>query len=217
MTDSIDSVILTYQLVEPGSYIHQQDPLYKTQWLTQKMDLITDDNNRELVFTAQLTSTLQTHRRLIRYRIQVESTLPDNTTVSIQVPYPDDPQPNFAYFVYDGVPSWIGAINPADPDDLGELVVHDFEQMEPAPVYHFIAHSEDVDAALFERPRGEGYKGNEYKWQGTLVYNGIVYDHLPFRARGGFWRYAMGKNMWKFNFARGHRFQAYAARRTRSI
>jgi len=50
---------------------------------------------------------------------------------------------------------------------------------------------------------------SEYKWQGTLVYKGIVYDHLPFRARGAAWRYAMGKNMWKFNFSRGHRFQAY--------
>jgi len=202
-------VILAYQLVDPGNYIRQQDPLYNTQWLTQKMNLLTEDKGRELRFTTQLTSTLQTHRRLIRYRVQIESIQPDNTPASIQVPYPDDPQPNFAYFVYDGLPPWIGAINPNVPDNMGELVVHNFVQMEPAPVYHFIAHSEDVDAALFGRPRGEEYMDSEYKWQGTLVYKGIVYDHLPFRARGAAWRYAMGKNMWKFNFSRGHRFQAY--------
>ena len=41
-----------------------------------------------------------------------------------------------------------------------------------------------------------------------VVYNGEVYDHINYRARGGVWRYAMGKNMWKFDFNRGHDFQA---------
>lgn len=50
--------------------------------------------------------------------------------------------------------------------------------------------------------------GSEYKWYGTLVYDGVVYDHIRYRARGGVWRYAMGKNMWKFDFNRGHSFQA---------
>ena len=31
---------------------------------------------------------------------------------------------------------------------------------------------------------------------------------IRYRARGGVWRYAMGKNMWKFDFNRGHYFQA---------
>jgi hypothetical protein len=44
------------------------------------------------------------------------------------------------------------------------------------------------------------YTGEEYLWQGTLVYDGVVYDHVRYRARGGVWRYAMGKNMWKFDF-----------------
>lgn len=48
----------------------------------------------------------------------------------------------------------------------------------------------------------------EYRWSGTLVYEGEVYDHVRFRARGGTWRYAMGKNMWKFNFPRTRRFRA---------
>ena len=41
-----------------------------------------------------------------------------------------------------------------------------------------------------------------------MVYDGVVYDHINYRARGGVWRYAMGKNMWKFDFNRGHDFQA---------
>ena len=35
----------------------------------------------------------------------------------------------------------------------------------------------------------------------------MVYDDISYRARGGVWRYAMGKNMWKFDFNRGHEFQ----------
>ena len=52
------------------------------------------------------------------------------------------------------------------------------------------------------------YTGDDYLWPGTLVYDGQVYDHIHYRARGGVWRYAMGKNMWKFDFNRGHEFQA---------
>ena len=38
--------------------------------------------------------------------------------------------------------------------------------------------------------------------------NGVVYDHVRYRARGGVWRYAMGKNMWKFDLPTGHRLAA---------
>ncbi len=44
--------------------------------------------------------------------------------------------------------------------------------------------------------------------KGRWCYNGEVYDHVRYRARGGVWRYAMGKNMWKFDFNRGHTFEA---------
>src|SRR5690606_25571324 len=54
----------------------------------------------------------------------------------------------------------------------------------------------------------EGYMGSDYLWRGTLVYDGVVYDHIGFRARGQAFRYATGKNKWKFNFLPGHRFQA---------
>ena len=61
----------------------------------------------------------------------------------------------------------------------------------------------------FPIPRGRsGYTGSDYLWHGALVYDGVVYDHIHFRARGGVWRYAMGKNMWKFDFNRGHDFEA---------
>ena len=65
---------------------------------------------------------------------------------------------------------------------------------------HLIATRADVEnGTWFSR-----YGGDAYPWPGTLVYDGKVYDHIHFRARGGVWRYAMVKNMWKFDLNRGH-------------
>ncbi|MCB1127086.1 MAG: CotH kinase family protein, partial [Verrucomicrobiae bacterium] len=69
---------------------------------------------------------------------------------------------------------------------------------------HLLARQSAIeDATWFSR-----YGGDLYRWAGTLVYDGEVYDHIHYRARGGVWRYAMTKNMWKFDFNRGHDFQA---------
>ena len=54
------------------------------------------------IYTALIPAAVQTHRRLVRYRI----TATDGLGASVTAPYADDPQPNFAYFVYDGVPAW---------------------------------------------------------------------------------------------------------------
>src|SRR5262249_17863974 len=69
---------------------------------------------------------------------------------------------------------------------------------------HLISKKNSVEAATWR----EQYGGEDYKWTGTLVYDGEVYDHIHYRARGGVWRYAMGKNMGKFSFNPGHDFQA---------
>ena len=79
----------------------------------------------------------------------------------------------------------------------------DAQVMSRLPVVHLIAKSNVVaQATWFSR-----YGGDLYRWAGTLVYDGKVYDHVRYRARGGVWRYAMVKNMWKFDFNRGHDFQ----------
>jgi Lamin Tail Domain/CotH kinase protein len=197
--NGVASVTLSYQIVEPGSYINLTDPQYNANWTDVKMNdrgLDGDEIAGDDIYSAQLPGSMQVHRRLIRYRI----TAVDSTGQGLVVPYMDDPQPNFAYFVYDGVPPWRGAVQP------GVTPVLEFgtDVMRSVPVYHLISKESDVEAATWL----EKYAGAEYKWYGTLVYDGDVYDHIRYRARGGVWRYAMGKNMWKFNFNRGHRFQA---------
>ena len=202
--DGVAGVVLYYQLVNPGSYISLGDPAYQTNWTSIAMHddgLNGDQFAGDDIYTVQLPGNLQTHRRLVRYRIKVT----DITGRYLTVPYADDPQPNFAYFVYDGVPAWRGAIQPG----VTPVVEYGTDVMRSLPVYHLISKKSDVEGCTWlTRLAWNGPDANEYRWGGTLVYDGDVYDHVRYRTRGGCWRYSMGKNMWKFDFTRGHSFQA---------
>jgi len=207
--DGIANVTLRYQLVNPGNYISISDGAYPANWTAVAMNddgVGGDAAAGDDIYTVQLSASLQVHRRLVRYRITVK----DGGWLSVRVPYADDPQSNFAYFVYDGVPAWSGAIDPDSPDpDLSEVVAYGTDVMQSLPVYHLITKEQDVVDCQYLPGNVTGqYWGSDYPWEGTLVYDDEVYDHIRYRARGGVWRYSMGKNMWKFDFNRGHYFQA---------
>ena len=203
----VSSVSLDYQIVEPGDYIKITDPRYQTSWTTLPMrddgtngDALAGDD----IFSTVIPASVQAHRRLVRYRL----TATDSATHSVTAPYADDPQPNFAYFVYNGIPDYTGKATPTSPD-----VTYNFNTLPPlqrkVSVYQLITTRNDhVSAQSIPNSSTGQYGGSDYLWQGTLVYDGVVYDHIRFRARGGVWRYAMGKNMWKFDFNRGHRLEA---------
>ena len=121
------------------------------------------------------------------------------------------PQPNFAYFALRRGVRLVGADRsrklecgaPPGGDVSGGGARAGW------PLYLLITTREDHEEAQhIPDTTSGGYGGSDYLWQGTLVYDGEVYDHIRYRARGGVWRYAMGKNMWKFDFNRGHGFQA---------
>lgn len=205
--DGVSQVILEYQVNAPGRYIELNDPAYETNWVA----ILMQDNGQgadlfpgDAVYSGTIPAAVQVHRNLIRYRITVR----DGERYALTVPYPDDPQPNFAYFVYDGVPAWSGAIQPKSADPARSAPVKfGPEVMRKLPVYQLISKKTSVEQATW--PKGaEQYWGSDYPWRGTLVYDGKVYDHVGFRARGGSWRYSMGKNMWKIDFNRGHDFEA---------
>lgn len=209
--EGVANVTLAYQIVSPGQYFSKNDAAYANaaSWVSLPMkddgkgdDLAAGDD----IYTAQVPASIQTNRRLIRYRI----TATDTTGASITVPYADDPQPNFAYFVYDGVPPWSGAIQPNGGDpSRSQVMTYDFETMPKLPVYHLITtRKAHEDSQHIPNSTTGGDTSSAYRWTGTLVYDGVVYDHIGFRARGGVWRYSMGKNMWKMDFLRGHEFQA---------
>jgi hypothetical protein len=208
--DGVGSVTLQYQVVNPGDYFSRylkfnsngtsnEDPRYEdpSEWTDV---IMTDDGTGrdalafDSVFTVTLPGTLQTNRRLIRYRILAG----DTPGAEITAPYKDDPQPNFAYFVYDGTPDWSGSIRPGDTP-----VNYPGSLMSSIATYFLLSKNSWVDDSQFG-----GYGGSEYLWPGTMVYDGRVYDHIQYRPRGGVHRYQYGKNFWKFDFGRGQRFEA---------
>ncbi|MGK0185292.1 MAG: hypothetical protein ACI9R3_001068 [Verrucomicrobiales bacterium] len=196
--DGVAAVSLNYQLVNAGDYIALSDERYATEWTNIAMQPGPDGTD---TFSATLPGELQQHRRLIRYRI----TATDAKESAVSAPYLDDPQPNFAYFVYDQVPAYSAR---ATPDE--EAITYGSDVLNSVPVYQLITSRDHHERALHvpNTRQGSGYAGSDYRWEGTMVYDGQVYDHIRYRARGGVWRYAMGKNMWKFDFNRGHRFRA---------
>lgn len=204
-SDGIGEVYLEYQVVHPGAYIEIGTTAYNTQWTRVAMgdegsagDAVWGDD----VFSARLPADLFGHRDLVRYRITASDALGN----SVGVPYPDDEQPNFAFFVYDGLPAWTASARPG----VTSPVTYPPELLGSVPVIHLITtRKSHEDAMSIPNSTAGGYWGSDYPWRGTLVYNGEVYDHVRFRARGGVWRYSMGKNMWKFDFLRSHDFQAH--------
>ena len=210
--EGVASVNLDYQLVNPGSYIPVEDPAYNApaNWTTVAMhddgvngDLVANDG----VYSYVMPGSIQTNRRLVRYRIS--ST--DGLGKSVTAPYADDPQQNFAYYVYDGMPNWSGSVQPG-----GAVTTYGPAALNSTAVYTLITRKSDHDDSQHIPNSSTGaYTGNNYLWSGTFVYDGKVYDGIHYRARGGVWRYAMGKNMWKFDFNTRPRLQArddYGAR-----
>lgn len=197
---------LEYQIVDPGRYIAKSDRSFEKNWTKLPMNdrgEAGDSTPQDGIYGTELPAEIQKHRRLVRYRIRSAS------SGALVAPEEDDSQGNYAYFVYDGVPPWKGAIHPKGSARLRQPVTFSSDALQRVPVYHFISSKSSVEKATWFEPAhfGEGNR-QEYRHTGTMVYDGKVYDHVGFRARGGGWRHAMGKNMWKFNFLRGHRFEA---------
>ena len=192
-------LVLEYQVVPPGKYVAKADARYLKDWTS--VPLLRGAAGER---TAEIPGTLQKHRHLVRYRIR---SMPANVVVA---PPSGDAQGNYAYFVYDGVPAWRGAINPRGDAAERELKTFSPEQLTRVPVYHWIARQDAVENVMWHESSGVfgGDARHAYQYTGTMVSDGVVYDHVRFRARGGGWRHAMGKNMWKFNFNPGHRFEA---------
>ena len=197
--DGIKSVDLEYQIVEPGAYIRRQDPAYETNWTVvalrddgQSGDVRAHDG----VYSVTMPGSLHEHRQLVRYRIKAVDNL-DNISTG---PRPDDPQPNFAYFVYDGIPDWIasnrGRASSPKTTFSSELLDNG------VAAYYLLADSTDVTRSQYD----SSYRG--IRFEGTLVYDGHVYDHVEFSNRGEASTYVSGKNKWRVDFLRGHDFAA---------
>ena len=183
--DGVASVSLEYLVVAPGSYIRKSDPGFDSGWITLAMA----DPDGDEVYTAEIPA--QPHRSLVRYRI----TAADTGGASVSVPYEDDDSPNFAYFVYDGVPEWVAS-------EDGTTKTFGTDLMNALPVFHLLADATDVERSQYE----PAFDGQQFS--GTFVAGNKVYDHIRFRNRGETTTYLTGKNKWRINFNRARDFAA---------
>ncbi len=234
----IGEVRLLYQIVAPGAYIPARFPRTVSEvladpdgerpvnpafedpanWTTLVMaddGSNGDDTAGDGVFTAIIPA--QSHRTLVRYRIEAED-LPGE---EVRVPYADDDSLNFACFVYDGVPDYVAS---AASVDGGAGKVWQKEMLTSLPVYHWITRHEDMmSLQAYEPSQQFPNNGDENvlaarrseEWEGTFVYDGVVYDHVTTRLRGGNSRYGdndgrfpTGRRHYKFRFNRGYYFEA---------
>ncbi len=194
--DGVAGVTLRYQVVSPGQYIRRSDAAYETAWTDLPMNDAGTDGDAvagDGIYSCTVPAAIQIHRRLVRYRISAT-----DGRSAISVPYADDEQPNFAYFVYNGLPSWTARNQPPS----GTLTTFPPSLLGTLPSYHLIANETDVINSQYN-----GAYDTVRMW-GTLVYEGQVYDHIRFHNKGSASTYQSGKNKWRFHFNRARGFEA---------
>lgn len=192
--DGVAAAGLEYQIVEPGAYIRLTDAAWQTKWVAVDMNdagVQGDATANDDVFTAVIPSSVQAHRRLIRYRLRSW----DGSLNHVRVPYADEESPNFAYFCHDGVPAWTGAVRP------GVTPAESFSAatMNKVRPWHLLSNATDVQNCQYTPSFNDG----TYRFEGTLVVGGDVYDHIRYRVKGQNSTFNTGKNKWKLRFNRG--------------
>ena len=194
--DGVASVVLEYQTVLPGAYVRLTDAAYSENWVSLTMSDDGEEGDETAgddIYGVTLPAEVLKHRSVVRYRIKAD----DSEANSAMQPAANNPTPNRALFVYDGVPAWSGASLSGQTKRA-----YTSEELSLLPVYHLVADPDDVERSQWN----QGSDGRLF--YGTMVYDGVVYDHIQFKNRGEFSTYVCGKNKWKFFFNRGERFQA---------
>jgi hypothetical protein len=185
--------VLKLQAVAPGKYIRKSDPAYAKEWT----DLPMHDDGKDgdvkagdSVYSVRVPADYQKHRWLLRYRVEAKDAAGKTTAL----PAKDDTCPNYAWFCDAGPAAWKGAITP------GKTPVLEFssEFLRTLQSLQLIADGKDVAKSQWDG----GF--NKKKLQGTIVYRGVVYDHIEYHNRGQGSAYISGKNKWGIKFNKGH-------------
>lgn len=186
------TVVLKLQAVGPGKYVRKTDPAYEKDWA----DLPMRDDGRDGdatagdgVYSARVPATYQQHRWLTRYRVAVT----DAAGKTARLPA-DAACPNYAWWCDAGPAAWAGSREPGK----APAVTYSKEFLGTLQTLHLIARGEDVAKSQWD--------GNFHKQKqpGTVVYKGVVYDHVLFSNRGQGSAHIAGKNKWGLKFNDGH-------------
>lgn len=200
----VTNLVCQIQAVDPGLYIELSDPAFRTTWTDAAMVLVSPPNPEAdglVRFRLELPGPVQTHRRLVRYRFVGR----DSAGGEVRYPEPEERRTNYAYYTYGGVPAWTGAVEPRSRDaKRQEPTTFPSQVMDRVQSYHLLARRGSVENVTWKQRTMD----SEYRYTATLVADGVVYDHIRMRARGGIWRYSMGKNMWKFDLPKGQPLRA---------
>jgi len=181
--------VLMVQAVAPGKYVRKTDAEYEKDWAALPMrddGMEGDAKANDGVFSVRVPATYQKHRWLLRYRIVAT----DPAGKAVQLPATSDPCPNFAWWCDAGPAAWTGSREPgkAPPVNYPAEFLGTLQSMT------LLARAEDVTKSQWDPG------AHKQKQQGTLVYRGIVYDHILYSNRGQGSAHIAGKNKWGLKF-----------------
>ena len=223
---------LQYQAVPPGGFIPAYLPLPRDQLLFasdlpyeinpafiddaawtqipmrddgQGADANADDGRHSAALPAF------PHRTLVRYRVLAMNADAENPVAA--APRADDPSVNFAYFVYNGAPAY--RVNDLTVLPEGPGAEHAANVMNSLPIYHLMTregdfmecHGYDPNDRI---PKTRVAARSKFNWEGALVYDGTVYDHIRYRLRQSNDRYNGsfgGRRSLRFAFPKTRRFR----------
>lgn len=217
--DGVSEVQVAYQVVAPGQFLPAFLPLSTSTLRNSpttprsRNPAFEDPANWNFVAMSEVGDSVyevvlpgQAHRALVRYRIIAR----DEGDAEIQVPYADDPSLNFAYFSYDGVPAYTADLNSVHPNGAGQ--VYGSEVVNALPVYQLITDADELEQcwAYDSSDRvGSVASRKVFNWEGAMVFDGKVYDHIGYRLRQRNDRYGgQGRRSMRFRFRRGNYFAA---------
>jgi len=186
-------VTLKLQAVAPGKYVRKSDAEYEKEWTDLPMHDDGKDGDEKAgdgVFSVRVPAKHQQHRWLLRYRI-VATGDGDKPVVA---PSATDSSPNFAWWCDGGPAAWTGSREPGK----AKAVTYSADFLGTLQSIHLIARSEDVAKSQWDP------KFHKQRQEGTLVYRGVVYDHIKYSNRGQGSAHIAGKNKWALKFNSGH-------------
>ena len=189
----VTGATLKLQAVAPGKYVRKSDPAYETGWADLPMHDDGADGDAKAgdgVFSVRVPAAYQRHRWLLRYRVVATGT----GGVAARAPANDDSCPNFAWWCDAGPAAWTGAREPGKTPP----VTFSREFLGTLQAVHLLAQADDVARSQWNPD------AHKQKQSGTLVYRGVVYDHIRFSNRGQGSAHIGGKNKWGLSFNRGH-------------
>ena len=193
LAEGVTKPVLKLQAVAPGKYVRKTDAEYAKDWTDLSMHDDGKDGDAKAgdgVYSVRVPATYQKHRWLLRYRV----TATDRGGKVVQAPEADDTCPNFAWWCDAGPAAWSGSRKPGKALPVN----YSTEFLGTLQTLHLLARADDVAKSQWD---GNAHK---QKQQGTLVYRGVVYDHIQYSNRGQGSAHIAGKNKWGLKFNRGH-------------